>query len=184
MTRREFIDELGRLLGELPDKERLDIIADHTALFLRGVEQGKSEQEIAAELGSPQEVARRILAGYRIQQAQADASIGNISRAILATVSLGVVNLVFVLGPFLALLGLLASFYAVAFSLLVAPLGILFIPSPLAETSDQRLFFLFASMVSLGLGGMLSIALIQFTIWLYRQFLRYLQFNVRLIRGK
>lgn len=184
MTRREFIEELGRLLDELPDKERLDIISDHTQLFLRGVEQGKSEQEIADALGSPQEVARKILAGYRIQQAQADTSVRNVWRAILATVSLGFVNLVFVLGPFVALLGVLFSLFAAAFSLLIAPIGIFFVPAPMAETSDQKLFILFASMVSFGLGGMLAIALVKFTIWLYRQFLRYLQFNLQLIRGK
>lgn len=184
MTRREFTDELGRLLDELPDKERLDIIADHTELFLRGTQQGKSEEEIAASLGSPQEVARKILAGYRIQQAQSDASVRNIWRAILATISLGIVNLVFVLGPFVSLLGVLASFFAVAFVLLAAPIGIFFVPAPFAESSDQKLFFLFASMVSFGLGGMLAIALVKFTIWLYRLFLRYLQFNVQLIRGR
>ena len=53
MTRREFMDELGLLLGGLPDKERLDILADYTEHFLMGMKQGKTEQEIAESLGSP-----------------------------------------------------------------------------------------------------------------------------------
>ena len=184
MTRQEFVEELSKELRELPDKERLDIIADHTALFLQGVRQGKSEEEIAAALGNPQEVARRILAEYRIQQAQANTSVGNLSRAVVAAISLGFVNLVFVLGPFLGLLGVMVALYAVAFSLLVSPLGILFVDGSYTGTSEQRLFFLFAGMVAVGLGGMLSVALVKLTIWLYRQFLRYLQFNVKLIRGR
>jgi uncharacterized membrane protein len=183
MTRREFIDELGLLLSDLPDKERLDILADYTEHFLIGMQQGKSEHEIADALGSPKLLAREMLAGYRIDQAQSNASIGNMSRAILATVSLGFFNLVFVLGPFIALIGVLVALYAVSFSLMVAPVGIFF-DYGMPTTSQERLFLLFGGMASLGLGGMLGIGMYRLTKWLYRQFLRYLQFNVKMIRGK
>ncbi|EJL43862.1 hypothetical protein BAG01nite_09830 [Brevibacillus agri] len=183
MTRREFMDELGALLGDLPDKERLDILADYTEHFLIGIKQGKSEHEIADSLGSPKALARELLAGYRIDQAQSNASVGNMSRAIIATISLGFFNLVFVLGPFFALIGVLIACYAVSLSLLVAPLGILMeygFPAP----SQERLLLLFGSLVSLGLGGMLAVGLLRLTKWLYRLFLKYLQFNVQMIRGK
>lgn len=183
MTRREFIDELGALLSDLPDKERLDILADYTEHFLMGIEKGKSEHEIAEALGNPKTLARELLAGYRIHQAQSDASVGNMTRAVLATVSLGFFNLVFVIGPFMAIIGVLVGLYMAAFSLLIAPLG-LFFHYGLPSASQERLLWLFGSMASLGLGGMLSIGLVGLSKWLYRQFLRYLQFNVRVIRGK
>ncbi|MGG1664175.1 HAAS signaling domain-containing protein [Brevibacillus sp. NRS-1366] len=183
MTRREFMDELGTLLGGLPDKERLDILADYTEHFLMGVKQGKSEHEIAEGLGSPKLLAKELLAGYRIDQAQSNASIGNMTRAIIATISLGFFNVVFVLGPFMGLIGVLIAFYAVSFSLLVAPIGI-YLQYGVPVPSHERLFLLFGSMASLGLGGMLAVGLLRLTKWLYRLFLRYLQFNVQLIRGK
>ncbi len=183
MTRREFMDELNALLSALPDKERLDILADYTEHFLLGMKQGKTEHEIAEGLGSPKLVARELLAGYRIDQAQSNASVGNMTRAIVATISLGFFNLVFVLGPFLGLIGILIGLYAMTAALLVAPVGI-FLDYGIPAPSQERLFLLFSSMVSVGLGGMFAIGLLRLTKWLYRQFLRYLQFNVKMIRGK
>lgn len=183
MTRREFMDELGALLGGLPDKERLDILADYTEHFLMGVKQGKSEHEIAESLGNPRLLAKELLAGYRIDQAESNASVGNMTRAVIATISLGFFNVVFVLGPFMGLIGILMACYAILLSLLVAPFGIYLqygVPAP----SHERLLLLFGSLTSLGLGGMLGVGLLRLTKWLYRQFLRYLQFNVQLIRGK
>lgn len=183
MTRREFIDELNSLLAEIPDKDRLDIISDYTEHFLRGIAQGKSELEIAQWLGEPKNIAKQVLAGYHIHQAQTDTSVGTISRAILATIGLGFINLVFVLGPFIALIGVLIALYSVAVSLLFAPLGVMFFPPIILGSSDNRLLLLFGCMASFGLGGMLSIWLMHLTRWLYRQFLKYLQFNVKMIRG-
>lgn len=183
MTRREFMDELGALLSDLPDKERLDILADYTEHFLMGIERGKSEHEIAEALGSPKNLARELLAGYRIHQAQSNASVGNMTRAIIATISLGFFNIVFVLGPFFGLIGILIAMYAVSASLLVAPLGILF-QYGVSATDQERLFLIFGAMTALGAGGMLTIGLVRLTRWLYRLFLRYLQFNVQMIRGK
>lgn len=183
MTRREFMDELGLLLGELPDKERLDILADYTEHFLMGIQAGKSEHEIAEALGSPKLVARELLAGYRIHQAQSNATVGNMTRAVVATVSLGFFNLVFVLGPFLVLIGVLIACFGVSVSLLFAPLGIL-AQYGIPAVSQERLLLLFGSLASVGLGGMLAIGLLRLSRWLYRQFLRYLQFNVQMIRGK
>ncbi len=105
------------------------------------------------------------------------------SRAILATISLGFFNLLFVLGPFFGLIGVLIACYAVSFSLLVAPFGIL-MEYGYPEPSQERLLLLFGSLVSVGLGGMLTVGLLRFTKWIYSMFLKYLQFNVQMIRGK
>ncbi|MEJ8545758.1 HAAS signaling domain-containing protein [Brevibacillus borstelensis] len=183
MTRREFMDELDGLLRDLPDKERLDILADYTEHFLIGVERGKSEQEIAESLGSPKALAREILAGYRIHQAQSNASISNMTRAVLATVSLGFFNLVFVLGPFVGLIGVLIGLFGTALALLLAPIGLL-LQFGFPEDVHEQYLLLFSGLTSFGLGGMLAIGLARLSGWLYRQFLRYLHFNVRMIRGK
>jgi uncharacterized membrane protein len=183
MTRSEFIRELDSLLRELPDKERLDILASYTQHFLNGVKSGKSEQEIAEALGSPRLIAQEILADHRIYQANSDASVGNMTRTVIATVMLVFFNLVFVLGPFLALIGVLIGLYAASLALLIAPVGLLF-PFVIPEASDHRTYMVFAGIASFGLGGMMAIGLFRVTGWLYRQSLRYLHFNLRLIRGK
>ncbi|MFY0546316.1 DUF1700 domain-containing protein [Brevibacillus sp. H7] len=183
MTRVEFIRELDELLNGLPDKERLDILADYTEHFLIGMDKGKSEHEIAEALGSPKMIAKEIIAGYHIHQAQSDTSIKNVTRALFATVSLGFFNLLFVLGPFFGLIGILLGLYAASVALILSPVG-LFISYGVPGNADETLFFVSASLASGGLGVMMGIGMIALTKWLYRQFLRYLNFNLRMIRGK
>jgi uncharacterized membrane protein len=183
MTRLEFIRELDSLLTGLPDKERLDILADYTEHFLIGLESGKSEHQIAAALGSPKVIAREIMAGYHIHLAQSDTSLKNMGRAIFATVSLGFVNLVFVLGPFLGLLVTLFALYVAAAALIFAPIPFVF-SSGQPDTMDELVFLVSGSLTAFGLGLVMAVGMIYLTKWLYRLFLRYLHFNLRLIRGK
>jgi uncharacterized membrane protein len=183
MTRAEFIRELDQLLSELPDKERLDILADYTEFFLKGMQNGKHEEEIAAALGSPSLIASEILASYHHSRIQADAKIPKASRLILVGAALGFINLVFVLGPFLGLVGVMVGFYAASFALLISPV-ILFTDLVPPIGSHELAYVIFASMTALGLGGLLGIGMIFVTKWLYRLTVRYLQLNLRLIRGE
>ena len=54
MTENQFIGELETALKRLPTEERNDIIQDIHEYFTNGREDGKSENEIATSLGSPQ----------------------------------------------------------------------------------------------------------------------------------
>lgn len=183
MTRVEFIRELDSLLTSLPDKERLDILADYTEHFLIGIDNGKSEHEIAEGLGSPKMIAKEIIAGYHIHQAESDTSIENVTRALIATVSLGFFNLVFVLGPFFGFIGVLIGLYATSIALILSPVGLV-INYGMPRNVDETLFLVSASLAAAGLGVMMGIGMIALTKWLYRQFLRYLNFNLKIIRGK
>lgn len=183
MTRLEFIRELDALLTGLPDKERLDILADYTEHFLIGIESGKNEHEIAEALGSPKVIAREIMAGFHIYKAQSDTSLKNMVRAIFATVSLGFVNLVFVLGPFLCLLATLFFLYVAAGALIFSPIPFV-AGSGKPDTIDELVFLVSGSLSAFGLGLVMAVGMIYLTKWLYRLFLRYLHFNLRLIRGK
>lgn len=58
MKEKEYLDLLRYYLRKLPDNVIDDIIADYEEHFRLGKETGKSEGLIAAELGSPMEIAR------------------------------------------------------------------------------------------------------------------------------
>ncbi len=61
MTRKQFIKALKRALFLRVSPEELsDIVTDMTECFEAGTSEGKSEEEIAAELGSPAALAREI----------------------------------------------------------------------------------------------------------------------------
>lgn len=56
MTKAEFMARLQTALSQMPQQERDDILNDYEEHFRIGGEQGKTEEEIAAALGSPEEL--------------------------------------------------------------------------------------------------------------------------------
>ncbi|BBB92005.1 MAG TPA: DUF1700 domain-containing protein [Methylomusa anaerophila] len=182
MTKQEFLSKLEELLKSMPEGERKDILYDYEEHFQNGMANGKSEEEIAGSLGSPQTIAKEILAGYHVAQAAANVSVVNITRAVLATVSLGFINLVFVLGPFLGIIGILTAFYGVALALIATPV-LMLLAAGFPSEAAGILAWIFTSMITVGAGILLGIGMIFVTKWAGKAFLKYLQFNIRIIKG-
>lgn len=66
MNRSEYIAQLtAALRGKLAFDEIEDIVRDYQEFFDEGVRQGKSEEQVAAELGNPRDVAQQILSEER-----------------------------------------------------------------------------------------------------------------------
>ena len=62
MNKREFLKELEiALTDRLPESDIQEITSDYGDIFDNGAGNGKSEEEVAAELGSPAKIARTIL---------------------------------------------------------------------------------------------------------------------------
>ena len=61
MNKNEFIDILEKNLLRLPKADRDDILSDYEAHFALGAEAGKSEEEVSASLGDPNELAQTYL---------------------------------------------------------------------------------------------------------------------------
>ena len=55
MNRKEFIDKLKLYLQGMPESEIQDILSDYEEHFNIGISKGKSEEEIANELGEPKD---------------------------------------------------------------------------------------------------------------------------------
>src|SRR5690625_6704582 len=109
MNKNQFLSAIEKNLKKLPESERQDVLRDFEEHFIMGTEEGKSEEEISRSLGSPQQIAKEILASYHIEQVETIITPNNILRAVWAVISLGFFNLVIVLGPFIALVALLRS---------------------------------------------------------------------------
>lgn len=71
MTKNDFLNALYRALLYLPAKERQEILQDYEEHFAAGLEQGKTEAEICASLGNPEEIAQPYL-----QQSRAGEGVG------------------------------------------------------------------------------------------------------------
>lgn len=70
MNKIDFLNELYYYLESLPKNEKEEIIADFREHFREGTAEGKTEEQICSELGTPFECARQYV-GDDVMQAKA-----------------------------------------------------------------------------------------------------------------
>lgn len=179
----------NRLEGTLPREDLDDILSDYTEHFRIGKAEGRSEDELYRSLGSPEDVAREIRATHLVKKAECHRSCGNIFHAVIATLGLGLFNLVFVLAPFLLLvcmllmvfiIGVLFAIFGPA-ALIFSVLQILGFPSFAIWLSPGAGVFFSIGMTSLGL--LLIIGDFYLARLFYHLGIRYLKWNIHVIRG-
>lgn len=112
MNKNEFISKLDYSLKGINYEDKKEIIYDYEEHFTIGIEQGKSEEDIAAALGDPRMIAKQFRNGYLIEKAEKAKSPRNLASAIFASVGVGFVNLF--------LIPLIIAAACVMFSLLLA----------------------------------------------------------------
>ena len=61
MNKEHFMIELKLSLRDLDESERQDVMRDYLEHFENGLAEGKTEEQIAKELGSPSQIAKEIL---------------------------------------------------------------------------------------------------------------------------
>lgn len=194
MNREEFIGILSYGLNKLPDKEKREILYDYQEHFDFAIEEGKSEDAIAASLGDPHKLAKEYHASYIINKAEETRSTGNIFRAVFATLSLGFFNLIFILGPFLAINGVLLGFFVASIGLLISGvlLFIAILLYPILPSFVSIPIFMAVQpiggiLVAIGVGAMGILMLIGVTylaIGIYKLTIKYLKLNIRIITDR
>jgi uncharacterized membrane protein len=189
-TEQEYIGILRkRLVSRMPKEITEDIISDYSEHFRIGKEKGRSEEDLCLSLGSPDDAARELIATHFVNKAGETQSYRNFWHAILATLGLGLFNLVFVLVPFILLIALLgvialtgvlftalgpAAFVMAILQLVGFPIFAIWF-SPLAGV------FLSIGITSLGL--LLIIGDFYLAHFFYHLGIRYLKWNIAVIKG-
>jgi len=134
-------------------------------------------------------ISRKYTALSFIKKAEHSPSAGGIGRAILATIGLGLFNLIVVLIPFFCILIILAVFLVVGFSLCCA--GPILTGGAVLEMFGivtGVIFFSAPAAIFLGIGfTCLGLLIIIGEFWLvrilYRIGIRYLKWNIAIIHG-
>lgn len=80
MTKVEFLQKLSNSLSQLSFPERQEIIQDFEEHFSAGIDMGKTEEQICAELGTPEACAASYLSGAAQQPQQQNPSEGSDNR--------------------------------------------------------------------------------------------------------
>ncbi|MBP2079499.1 HAAS signaling domain-containing protein [Oceanobacillus polygoni] len=181
MTKEQFLSKLDASLNKLPSQEKQDILQDFEEHFAMGLAEGKTEEQIAESLGSPAQIAKDLIATYHVEKVEATATTANIFRAVWAVIGLGFFNLVIVLGPFIALVALIVAGWTVAGAFIVSPL--LVIINTVMYPEIFQFFDLFFSIGLTGLGLFIAIGMYFATRAVTSGFVRYLKFNVRVVKG-
>lgn len=181
MNKEQFLEQLSGHLKRLSEEERNDILYDYKEHFQFGIEEGKTEGQIVRELGSPRVIAKEILASARLDEMEKDPSATNISRVMMAAIGLSLFNLIIVIGPLVAVAGVLLGLW-------ISSIG--FILSPILAAIKMVImqsfipFDMFMSIAFLGIGLLLFVASYYMSV-AYKKFcVRYLQWNLKVIKGR
>jgi uncharacterized membrane protein len=189
MNKNEFIKELRFLLSDFPKEEADDIIYDYEEHFRAGIEKGKTEAEISEALGDVRIIAKQYRASMKIEKAHSDRTVGNIFSAVTATVGLGFFNLVIVLGPFLAISGVIIGLFGTAVGISAGGLGVMavsfgvsYMPIDIpVSVSFPVTFFLGLGMACFGILFFLGVFYI--SKFFYIGTVKYLRWNMDAIRA-
>jgi uncharacterized membrane protein len=181
VTKDQFIKQLESSLNKLSSTERRDILQDYQEHFEIGLEEGKTEDQIASSLGSPDQIAKELLASYHLEKADTRATTGDIIRSVWTAIGLGFFNLMIVLGPIIALAGIIVAGWAAGAAFICSPLLVLI--NNVINPGSFKLFDLFFSIALCGAGIFGAIIMYFITKVVVKGFLWYVRFNVSLVKG-
>lgn len=143
MKKQQFLDTLKNELSPLSNEEIQDILRDQSEYIDEAIRAGRQEDEVILSLGNPKDFALNLLTESKIKNAEQSSKIGTQLKltvsAVFAILALAPLNLIFVLGPFLALVACLFAgwttsvaiflcavifFFVFLFKLIFIPIGI------------------------------------------------------------
>lgn len=210
-NRAEYIAELKNHLARLPEDERADILRDQEEFFREAVLSGRTEADVIGSLGEPKQLAKTLIAESRVaasetafgvagsngpktdtaaankdmKPASLPTQVNAMLRAFIAIIALAPFNLIFVLGPFIALMACLFSAWLMGGISLTFGIGSIFLvaseltgigASAWAHASSV-LLGISITMFSLAFLGMMTVV----TSWIAQGTVRYLRWNLDII---
>jgi len=145
MGKLDYLDALKRALAGLPPHTQAKTLAWYEQRFVDGVAAGRSEAEVALELGDPRQVAVTLRTSAHLEALTKARPVGNGVRTLLSSLGLLIFNL-FMAIPAIVYASLLIALFASAFGFYVS--GIAITASGLAGASELALSAPLTRMVS------------------------------------
>ncbi|MFD2613869.1 HAAS signaling domain-containing protein [Paenibacillus gansuensis] len=180
MRRELFLSQLESSLAGVPDVLRREWMFDYEEHFRIAELEGRPESEVADELGDPQMIAKELLMSYRVTQAEENSSITNVMRAVTAAVSLGFVNLLFVLAPFIGVCAIIVSLWVVGAACSLS--GLVFAGAGVFRGGGSMLQGIFVGLTLSSLGVLIFYGMAAVTKVFLAWTIRYIRFNVKIVK--
>ena len=190
MNKLQYLENLEKSLKSLPKEETNDILNDFKEYFEVGIERGRSEEDLSLSLGNPKMLARQIRLESYIKKAEESKSASDILRAVFTSIGLSFFNLIVMLPVFLIAFSVLAVLFACSISLSAAGItgtvGSIF--SPLFSqylTFNVNVAVSIFAFIGIGsLGILFFTGNIYISKFIFRLAVRYLRFNLSVVKGK
>ena len=133
MDKQAYLDALQKALAGLPPETVAKTLAYYEQRFVDGVMAGRTEQEIAADLGEPRKIAMTLRANVHMSAFEQKKTPVNAARMAVSVAGLAIFNL-FMVVPAMVYAALLATIYVCAFSFYLS--GIVITASGLSGTNE------------------------------------------------
>ena len=192
MKRQEFIKNLKSELFGIPMVDIEDIIRDQEEMINDALKAGRTEDSIVQSFGDPKELARNLKAEIKIEKAGDEKKLSKQVRGVFGAVGallvLAPFNLIFVLGPFLAVLGVTFAGWTVAVTMGAVAIGLLgaflleFLFIGTALTVQLSTFFTFLGFI--GLAALFVVGMYYVTKIVFKLILSYLRWNLNFIQNQ
>ncbi len=190
MKRQEFIINLRKELEGIPAFDIEDIIRDQDEMINDALKSGRAEEDVVKSFGDPVELAKNLKAEIKIEKAHDEKKLSLQVRGVFGAVGallvLAPFNLIFVLGPFLAVIGITFAGWAVAAAFGVVAIALLaaffveFVFVGAAITVQLSTFFTFMGFI--GLAALFVVGMYYVTKMIFRLILSYLKWNLNFIQ--
>lgn len=206
MNKEHFMIELKLSLRDLSENDRQDVMSDYIEHFENGLAQGKSEEQIAKELGNPKQIAKEILAMYGIEAKQQGPEFSQgdwvafethqpfqetnylpkenhdgFLKRLMKGAALFFFNLIFILAPVLTILGFLLAGWIIAITFSLLPLAGIYML--ITAFSTIALFQFALTIVFCGVGLLLIALGYPLTLLFAKLMKRYVLWNIYVVFG-
>jgi uncharacterized membrane protein len=174
----------------MSDEERREILYDYEEHFRMGMVDGRSEEQISKSLGNPRMVGKAYAIDALLDESKEGGGVGaaSVVRAVFASISLGFFNIIFVLGPFLVIVGVMIGLWAAAAALgvsglavLLSPLAAVIVPGAISLSGMNPAFLFFAGVGVAALGVLAVIGMIKVSELFVRLIAAYVRLNARIV---
>lgn len=192
MKRQDFIRNLRNELFGLPTVDIEDIIRDQEEMINDALKAGRTEEAVVQSFGDPKELARSLKAEIKIEKANDEKTLGKQVRGVFGAVGallvLAPFNLIFVLGPFLAVIGVTFAGWVVAIAMGAVAVVLLgaflleFMFLGTALTVQLSTFFTFLGFI--GLAALFVVGMYYVTKIIFKLILSYLRWNLNFIQNQ
>ncbi|WP_217621067.1 HAAS signaling domain-containing protein [Bacillus amyloliquefaciens] len=176
MCKDQYLKHLRREIKDLPELEQKEILADIGEIFQMGGAEGKSDEQIAGNLGNPKTLARALKADIFISDAEEQKTWRSFFKAFGLMLGMGMFNFMFMLTPFLFASVAVLSLMAIGLMLMTGSFFLL-VKAPLVTA-------IFNGCMVLGAGMAVFMAGFDLLKLIFRIFFRYFKWNVSVVRGE